>query len=400
MSFPLRSLRPLPFLTACLRRWDCAFTLRRVQLLRIILAFILASAFVSRVAAEDWKVIRADGRDYVSFANVAQFYRFPHYTRVSRSVSLRGDRRGIRAQAGTSEFSINGVRFFSDYPLLANPEENLISATDVAKIIEPVLRPNKISGAKKIDTVVLDPGHGGDDSGTSGPWDNEKNYALDVALTARENLLRAGFKVEMTRVRDDSVSLEDRVAFANRFSNAVFISIHFNSAQGGSGVESYALAPEGVPSNASTENHLSSLDTQRYQGNAQDTANIALAAAVHGSILSRVSVFDRGVRHARFHVLRDIKIPAVLVEAGFLNDRIEGAHIATPQYRQQLGLAIAQAVTTYNRAVNFQSSGPIIVAAATNLPPHAHSITDSLGEAAPNWSNPPQKPSAAIHSSN
>ena len=106
------------------------------------------------------------------------------------------------------------------------------------------------------------------------------------------------------------------------------------------------------------------------------------------------------MRHARFHVLRDIKIPAVLVEAGFLNDRIEGAHIATPQYRQQLGLAIAQAVTTYNRAVNFQSSGPIIVAAATNLPPHAHSITDSLGEAAPNWSNPPQKPSAAIHSSN
>ena len=57
---------------------------------------------------------------------------------------------------------------------------------DIAKIVEPVLRPNKINAAKEIDTVVLDPGHGGDDSGTSGPWGNEKTFALDVALTARE----------------------------------------------------------------------------------------------------------------------------------------------------------------------------------------------------------------------
>jgi N-acetylmuramoyl-L-alanine amidase len=360
----------------------------------------LAAAFVSRVAAEDWKVIRADGRDYVSFANVAQFYRFPHYTRVSRSVSLRGDRRGIRAQAGTSEFYINGVRFFSDYPLLANPEENLISATDVAKIIEPVLQPNKISGAIKIVTVVLDPGHGGTDNGAMGRWGSEKNYALDVAQTAREHLLRAGFKVEMTRDRDEAVSLEQRVAFANRFPNALFISIHFNFANGGSGVESYALAPAGVPSNASTENHPSEVETRWFQGNAEDPANIALAAAVHASILSRVSVFDRGVRHARFHVLRDIKIPAVLVEGGFLNDPIEGAHIATPQYRQLLGAAIAQAVTSYNNAVNFQSSGPTIASAATNLPPHTQSITESLGNGSPARANPPQEPSAVIHTSN
>jgi N-acetylmuramoyl-L-alanine amidase len=203
----------------------------------------------------------------------------------------------------------------------------------------------------------------------------------------------------MTRSGDQAVALEDRVAFANRFPNAVFISIHFNSANAGSGVETYALAPVGVPSNASTENHLSSLDPQWYQGNAQDPANVALAAAVHGSILSRVSVFDRGVRHARFQVLRDINIPAVLVEAGFLNDPIEGAQIATVQYRQQLGLALAQAVTNYNRAVNFQSAGPTIVAAARNLPPHTRSITDSLGAgaAAP---APRQEPSAVIRSSN
>ena len=370
-----------------------------VQLTKVIFILSLAAS-VGRVAAADWKILRANGRDYVSFANVAQFYQFPQYTRASRAVSLRGERRVIRAQAGTSELYINGVRFFCDYPLLSSNNETLISAMDVSKIIEPVLRPNKINTAAKIDTVVLDPGHGGQDSGTSGRWGNEKNYALDVALTARENLLRAGFKVELTRARDQGVSLEDRVAFANRFPNAVFVSIHFNSARGGSGVESYALAPAGVPSNASTENYLSSVDTQWHPGNAQDTANIALAAAVHASILSRVSVFDRGVRHARFHVLRDITIPAVLVEAGFLNDPVEGAHIATSRYRQQLGLAIAQAITSYNRAVNFPSSGPTIVAAASNLPPHAQSITDSLGDPPPIRPSPPQAPSAVIHISN
>jgi len=370
-----------------------------VRGLRLFLFGAFLVALVSRAAGADWKIIPADGRDYVSFANVARFYQFPNYAHVDRSVALRGERRVIRAQAGTSEFYINGVRFFSDFPLLARNDENLISAMDVAKVIEPVLRPNKISGARKIDTVVLDPGHGGEDSGTLGPWGNEKKYALDVALTARENLLRAGFKVEMTRSGDETVPLADRVAFANRFPNAVFISIHFNSASGGSGVETYALAPAGVPSNASTENHLASLDTEWYQGNVQDPANIALAAAVHGSILSRVSVFDRGVRHARFHVLRDIKIPAVLVEAGFLNDPIEGAHIATAQYRQQLGAAIAQAVTSYDRAVNFQAPGPTILAAARNLPPHTKSITDSLGAGPAAPPTPPPPPSAVIHTS-
>lgn len=372
-----------------------------MRVVKIIASFILL-LFVRRGLADDWQVVHTDGRDYVSFANVAQFYRFPQFNRVNRTVSLRDDHRGIRAQSGTSEFWINGVRFFSDFPLLSDSQFNLISAEDVAKIIEPVLRPNKIKGAGKVETVVLDPGHGGTDSGTSGPWGNEKTFALDVALTAREQLLRAGFKVEMTRSGDTDVSLEQRVALANRFSHAVFISIHFNSAPGGDGVESYALAPEGVPSNAASENHVSATDTRWYPGNANDGANVALTAAVHAAILSRVSAFDRGVRHARFHVLRENKIPSVLVEAGFLNDPTEGAEIATNAYRQQLGRAIAQAVVSYNAAISYRASAPTTFAAATatNLPPHSHSITAPLGASAPAKGAPASEaPSAVIHTS-
>src|SRR3954464_2000653 len=102
----------------------------------IIVALCLGS-FAAIALADDWNVVRPNNRPYVSFANVAQFYQFPEYTHVSRTVSLRSERRSIRAQAGTSELSINGVRFWTHFPLLNGAEEDLISVMDVSKIIEP-----------------------------------------------------------------------------------------------------------------------------------------------------------------------------------------------------------------------------------------------------------------------
>jgi len=95
------------------------------QAMRKLLAHSIGVVLLCRIAfAEDWAVIRQQGRDYVTFSNVAHFYRFPEYTRVSRTVSLRSERRGIRAQAGTSELYINGVRFFTDFPILSTAPTN------------------------------------------------------------------------------------------------------------------------------------------------------------------------------------------------------------------------------------------------------------------------------------
>lgn len=350
----------------------------------------------SGASASEWTVVRQRDRPYVTFANIAQFYQFPDYTRVNRTVSLRSEHRVIRAQAGTSEFWINGVRFFANFPLVNSGNDDLISVMDVSKIIEPVLRPSRIQKAEKIETVVLDPGHGGTDQGASSKWGTEKGFALDVALAARRELIRAGYRVEMTRVNDVGVSLEDRVNFANRFPRAVFVSIHFNSSSGGAGVESYALAPEGVPSNASSEHHASGPGEERQAGNALDGQNIALTASIHASVLSRVSAFDRGVRHARFHVLRDIKIPAVLLEGGFISDPAEGQRIASSYYRLQLGTAIAQGIQNYNAAVNYRAGVTNFVVAKTNLPPHAHSITEPLGADKPVEPDPLHPPSISI----
>lgn len=366
--------------------------MHRAKLTAIVPLVLLCGASAK---ATEWNVIKQQGRDYVTFENVAEFYRFPEYSHANRTISLRSDRRGIRAQVGTDEIFINGVRFFTCFPLLERADANLISASDVGKIIEPVLRPSRIQKAQKVETVILDPGHGGTDQGTANQWGTEKAFALDVALIAREQLEHAGFKVEMTRTTDTGISLEERVELANRFSNAVFVSIHFNSGSGGTGVESYRLAPEGVVSTASNgEHHLSATDAQPDQGNAQDPQNIALCAAVHAAVLSRVSAFDRGVRHARFKVLRHIRVPAVLLEAGFLNDPSEGQRIATTQYRQQLGQAIAQGVQSYNAAVNYRAPENNFAIVRANLPLHTRPISEPLhqpeaGAAAPTESAAP-----------
>ena len=334
-------------------------------------------------AVTDWTVIKQQNRDYVTFSNLAHFYNFPEYTRVSNTVSLRSDRRGIRAQAGTSDLYINGVRFVTDFPILSNGDDELISAMDVSKMIEPIMRPNRLRNAHKIQTVVLDPGHGGVDQGASNRWGTEKMFALDVAMHARTQLQRAGYRVEMTRTRDNTLSLEDRVNFANKFRDAVFVSIHFNYSGAAEGLETYALAPEGVPSNASNESHVSPSDVQACPGNKQDEHNIALTAAIHAMVLSRMSMFDRGVKHARFHVLRGVTIPAVLVECGFLSNSAEGQRIATAQFRQEVATAIAQGVQNYDAAVNFRAGGPTFASARKTLPAHTQSITEPLGDTVP-----------------
>jgi N-acetylmuramoyl-L-alanine amidase len=350
---------------------------------RIALGGFMLLLIGSAVLASDWTVLRPNNRPYVTFANVAQFYQFPEYTRVSRTVSLRSERRAIRAQAGTSELSINGVRFFTHFPLLSSGNEDLISVMDVSKIIEPILRPSRIQKPEKIETVILDPGHGGSDKGASSSWGSEKSFTLDVALAARKELIRAGYRVEMTRATDTAVSLEERVSIANRFPRAVFVSIHFNSSAGGAGVESFALAPEGVTSNLSSEHHVSAADVARHPGNAMDGQNIALTASIHATVLSRLAAFDRGVKHARFHVLRDVKIPAVLIEGGFISDPVEGQRIATSYYRQRLGAAIAQGIQNYNAAVNYRAPGASFAVAKVNLPPHSRSISEPLGADTP-----------------
>jgi N-acetylmuramoyl-L-alanine amidase len=308
------------------------------------------SLLACKALAFDWTVIKYDGRDYVPVEDLARFYSFTKADYANDTVNLQGATLRMQGTANGRELYLNGLKFILSFPIVKVDNRILMSRMDLSKLVEPVLRPARIQTAP-VRTVVLDAGHGGYDQGAFSMLGNEKDFALDVVERARDLLTKAGFNVRLTRSADVFVPLEARAAFANRQSNAVFVSVHFNAGarEDAGGVETYSLAPRGVPSTNNA--NLSFADFQPCIGNTRDPENIALATAMHTALITKLGVSDRGIKRARFIVLRDCNIPGVLIEGGFLTNAQDRVRIATPVYRQILAQAILQGVLSYNRAV-------------------------------------------------
>ena len=147
-----------------------------------------------------WNVVKYEGRDYLTLRNVADFYKLQYSRPGARSVVLTSPGCSIRGEAGSKELIINGVKFIMSSDLVEPGDNVLLSRLDLTKLVEPVLRPNRIRGASAIRTVVIDPGHGGYDRGATSIYGCEANFALDTCLRLRELLLKRGFRVEMTRI--------------------------------------------------------------------------------------------------------------------------------------------------------------------------------------------------------
>jgi N-acetylmuramoyl-L-alanine amidase len=168
-------------------------------------------------------------------------------------------------------------------------------------------------------TIVIDAGHGGfDRGGVPGQRISEKDKTLDVAFRLRAILRSAGYQVIMTRDSDVFVPLGTRVAIANSYRNAAFVSIHFNCAprSGANGIETYY-----------------------YRG---DSAG--LATRIHRNVVAGAPSENRGIRRRGFYVIRKTAIPSVLVECGFLTNPREGQLAQTGAYRQQLAEEIAHGI--------------------------------------------------------
>jgi N-acetylmuramoyl-L-alanine amidase len=307
--------------------------------------------FTCQALAFEWRLVKQDGRDYVPIEDVAKFYSFTEANYSDDSIKLEGATLRMVGGVNSRELYLNGLKFILSFPIIKVDNQILMSRMDLSKLVEPVLRPTKIP-AKPVRTVVLDAGHGGFDQGAQSILGNEKDFALDVVQRTRDLLLRAGFNVRLTRSGDVFIPLEDRAAFANRQSNSVFVSVHFNAGarEGAGGLETYSLAPRGVPSTNSLNLTLS--DLQPCVGNIRDPENIALATAMHAALITRVGGSDRGIKRARFIVLRDCNVPGVLIEGGFLTNPQDRVRIAAPLYRQLLAQAILQGILSYNRALN------------------------------------------------
>lgn len=316
----------------------------------------------------DWNIVMHDNRRYVPVEDIATFYKMNLPVTDGSTFQLQGRGSRIEGKEGGRDVLINGVKYALCFPIVRKGSNILVSAMDVVKIIEPILRPQKIANATAVRTVILDAGHGGADDGARGPYGNEKDAALDVVLRAKKLLQESGFQVRCTRLSDTLIPLEKRAEFANRHVNAIFVSVHFNKSnfRGPTGIETYCLAPRGVPS--MDEEHLSYSDFVQHPGHPRDPENVALATAIHASLVRSISLPDRGIKRARFVVIRNITIPGILIEGGFMSGYPDSALIATPEYRQRIAQCIVDGVNRYKRAVagQLRYEKPSAVVAATD----------------------------------
>lgn len=218
---------------------------------------------------------------------------------------------------------------------------------DVLKTVRPLLdrsaRPTLTQRS-----LILDPGHGGRDSGArnsfNGLW--EKELTLDWAWRLGRLLAARGWRVYLTRTNDVTLSPAERVALAESSQAALFVSLHFNAVAGNSalaGIETYCLTPTGLPSSLVRDEPDDR--NQVYPNNAFDETNLQVAFELHRALVHRSGAPDRGVRRARLlGVLRWQNRPAVLIEGGYLSNPSEARRIASPEYRQALAQALANAL--------------------------------------------------------
>lgn len=315
-------------------------------------------SLAQRLVAADWDVSKIEGREYVAVENLKQFYSFNSSAREGNKVILRRvDKTGkksveMRMQIGSQECLLNNVKLIFTHALEGGGSLGQISKMDLIKLIDPILRPSFIPNAAAFKTVILDAGHGGKDPGATNPYGTEANYNLALAAKLKPRLEKMGLRVAMTRTSDRYLSLQERVDVANSVAgDAVFISLHFNSGgRDARGIETFTLSPPGV---AHYGADFKSSDAFARRGNEHDSANVALAMAVHGSVLWRLgtNTFDRGIKRARFSVLSGVRHPAILFEGGFMSHGYEAKLIANDKYQEALAAGIIDAIAKYQRAV-------------------------------------------------
>ena len=320
----------------------------------LCLTTALLCAIVSPLrAASDWQIVKIDGWDYLTVDNIAKFYGFAaDVTPVNHRIRLDNGKNELEVTLDSREAIVNGVRNWLCFPILERGGKYLVSRIDLAKTIEPQFRPHMIKNLGRVKTVVIDPGHGGVEKGAGSSYGNEKDFTLDVALKLRTLLQAKGFNVVMTRDKDQLVPLPERARIANATRDSIFVSIHFNATDYNSsatGFEIYSLTPRGAPStqDVSLEERFSNIQV----GSPVDAPSIALSTSVYHAMLGYMPEFDRGVKRARFAVLRLTSVPAILVEGGFLTERQESREIALPSWRAKLAEAIAAGIDSYRGLV-------------------------------------------------
>jgi N-acetylmuramoyl-L-alanine amidase len=266
----------------------------------------------------------------------------------------------LALEPGIRRVRLDGLNVYMNAPLRTASPSPTISVVDAETVLGPLLGEPVRQVIEGTPLVMLDPGHGGKDPGASGYHRTvEKRLALDIAKRVRRRLRRTGIDVALTREGDKPLTLAGRVGIARSRGADAFISIHLNASRNrkARGVETYVLPARGFPSTSD-----GTRSDRSYPGNQFDALNTILASYVQKGLVAATGSPDRGVRRARFSVLRSATFPAILVECGFVSNGLEAKQLGRRDYRDRIAEGIARGIQTYvgrtTRGIRTAQSGP------------------------------------------
>ncbi|NDV62217.1 N-acetylmuramoyl-L-alanine amidase [Puniceicoccales bacterium CK1056] len=267
---------------------------------------------------------------------------------------LKSEWTRLRFELHKREMIVNGLRVHLGFPVAGSRGKLYLSETDFRHQIQPILTPQVFGKPPGFHHIIIDAGHGGTDPGAENPALKlrEKSLTLDLAKRLKAQLEKAGYKVTLTRSGDRLIALPERALMANRLKGDLFLSLHFNASGKSSvhGVETYAFTPLLQPSTSRGKLHPS--DRKSYPGNKHDPWNELLGFYVQRSLKETLPSPDRGLKRARFTVLRDLNMPGLLIEGGFVSHSQEGRNIGSAAYREKIARAIASGLATFEKTAN------------------------------------------------
>ena len=324
---------------------------------RVILIFLclLAAGGAARPAMAQVRSLRAvnyAGKRYIAVKDLAAMYGLPLTEAPNKKLQIRGQYSMIDLTGDRREMIFNGIKVWLHAPVTKIRGAWHISDADARYVVDPLVRPSAYLSARGVRTVVIDAGHGGKDPGAIGTTGvQEKILALDIAKRTAAHLRAKGVRVVMTRDTDRFWELKDRPFLAARAKGDLFVSIHLNATGTRSvqGIETFVIAAENYPPTA--EPRL----TGKYPAVANNKFNhssTVLGHQIQRSLIHITKADDRGLKRARFHVIKASAMPAALIECGFLSNPQEEKKIMTVSYRETLAQGISQGIIHYIGLVN------------------------------------------------
>lgn len=308
----------------------------------------------SRAEAEE---LRLAGTTYIDAGQaLAPLGLKPGTVEAGKFLRLSGPPGTLRLEKNQRDFVWNqGVVWLGFPPALTGTSRFFVSRNDVDETVKPLLKPDTWKkSCPKLYRIVLDAGHGGKDPGArnSALKLEEKALTLQVARRLQPILGKSGYAVVLTREDDRFLELEQRTAVANRVKADLFVSLHFNAAGDArvEGYESFVFTPANQPSSNRAE--LSASDRKTHPANRQNVWNLQAGRALQEALRAGMPGTDRGLKRARFTVLRDLAMPGVLLELGFLSHGETARALQSPAHLDRLAKALGAGILQYQRVLD------------------------------------------------